>query len=67
MDTEDTVLTVPEAAKLLRLSRSFAYALIAQGELPCLRLGRRVLSPRTALDRFVEDHAGRGKGDCSPG
>jgi excisionase family DNA binding protein len=57
MDTEDAVLTVPEAAKLLRLSRTFTYQLVAEGELPCLRFGRRVLVPRAALEQFISEHA----------
>jgi excisionase family DNA binding protein len=57
MDTDATVLTVPEAAKVLRLSRAFAYQLVAEGELPSLRLGRRVLIPRAALEQFIEASA----------
>jgi excisionase family DNA binding protein len=57
MDNEATVLTVPEAARILRLSRTFAYQLVAEGELPCLRLGRRVLIPRSALEAFIENRA----------
>ena len=57
MDTDTAVLTVTEAAEALRLSRSFTYKLIARGDLPSLRLGRRVLIPRTALQSFIETHA----------
>lgn len=47
------VLEVPEVAKQLRISRSFAYELIAAGKLPSLRLGRRVLVPAAKLDEFI--------------
>lgn len=47
------VLTVPEAAQLLRISRAFAYELIARGDLPALRLGRRLVIPRHALDTLL--------------
>lgn len=50
---ENMLLTVPEAARLLRVSRAFAYELIARGELPVLRLGRRVLVPREALEQHI--------------
>jgi excisionase family DNA binding protein len=50
---EHMLLTVPEAARLLRVSRAFAYELIARGELPVLRLGRRVLVPREALEQHI--------------
>jgi excisionase family DNA binding protein len=63
MDLDIAVLTVSEAAKVLRVSRSFAYELITQGELPALRLGRRVLVPRAALEVFIESHAIGGHGD----
>jgi excisionase family DNA binding protein len=43
------VLSVPEAADLLGISRALGYELIARGELPSLRLGRRILVPRAAL------------------
>lgn len=50
---EHLLLTVPEAARLLRVSRAFAYELIARDELPVLRLGRRVLVPREALEAHI--------------
>ena len=55
MDEDTLVLTVEEVAQLLRVSRAFAYELVNRGDLPCLRLGRRVLVPRRALERFVDD------------
>lgn len=50
MDDQPFLLTVPEAARLLRVSRAFAYELIARGEIPVVRLGRRVLIPRQQLE-----------------
>lgn len=38
-------LTVTEAATILRISRSTAYALVATGTVPSLKLGRRVIVP----------------------
>ncbi|MGH9222316.1 MAG: helix-turn-helix domain-containing protein [Acidimicrobiales bacterium] len=49
------VLSVTEAAAWLGISRTLAYELVARGELPSLRLGRRVLIPRRPLERMVED------------
>ena len=45
--------TVEEAAELLGVSRAFAYTLVKNEELPCIRLGRRVVVPRAALDRLL--------------
>jgi excisionase family DNA binding protein len=42
---ERLVVSVPEAARLLGISRTHAYELIARGELPSIRLGRRILVP----------------------
>ena len=43
------VITVPDAAVLLGISRTHAYELVARGELPSVRLGRRVVVPTRAL------------------
>jgi excisionase family DNA binding protein len=47
-------MSVPEAADVLGISRAFAYALVARGDLPSLRLGRRVVVPRRALEQLIE-------------
>jgi excisionase family DNA binding protein len=47
------VLTVAEAGALLGVSRAFAYELVARGELPVIRLGRRILVPKAALFAMV--------------
>jgi len=43
------VFTVAEAGELLGISRAFAYELVARGELPVIKLGRRRLVPKVAL------------------
>ena len=48
------VLSVTEAAGLLGISRGLAYELVARGELPSLRLGRRIVVPRGALEALLE-------------
>ena len=47
-------LTVPEVAKLLGISRNFAYELVKRGELPARRFGKRLLIPRVALEKMLE-------------
>lgn len=42
-------ISVTEAAELLGISRALAYELVARGELPSVRLGRRLVVPRVAL------------------
>lgn len=53
MNTERQTMTVDEAAEVLGISRNLAYELVHRGELPCLRLGRRVVVPRAALERLL--------------
>lgn len=47
-------LTVEEAAALLGISRGLTYELVRRGELPVLRLGRRLVIPRKALQAILE-------------
>ncbi|MCZ7576347.1 MAG: helix-turn-helix domain-containing protein [Dehalococcoidia bacterium] len=47
------LLTVPEAAQLLRISRNLAYELVARQQLPSVRLGRVIRIPRTALEAWM--------------
>jgi excisionase family DNA binding protein len=43
-------LSVEEAGALLGISRDLAYDLVARHELPSVRLGRRLVVPRRALE-----------------
>jgi len=47
-------MTVPEAARLLGLSESAAYEAAARGDIPALRIGRRVLVKRDELLAMFE-------------
>jgi excisionase family DNA binding protein len=48
-------MTVPEAARKLGISRNFAYDLVKQGQLPVIRFGKRLLIPRAALEKMLEE------------
>jgi excisionase family DNA binding protein len=50
---ERETLTVDEARRILGIGRNAAYEAIARGELPVLRIGRRLLVPRTALTQLL--------------
>jgi excisionase family DNA binding protein len=54
MDNDRLTLTVEEAAQLLGISRALGYELVARGELPSIRLGRRIVVPRRALDAMLD-------------
>ena len=51
-------MTVEEAAVVLGISRASAYDAVSRGEIPCIRIGRRILIPKVALERLL-DGAGR--------
>lgn len=46
-------LSVEEAGALLGISRDLAYDLVARRELPSIRLGRRLVVPRRALEEAI--------------
>ena len=48
-------MTVSEAAALLGISRAFAYELVARRELPALRLGRRIIVSRKAVEAMLDE------------
>jgi excisionase family DNA binding protein len=50
-------LTIEEAAQELGICKSAAYDAARQGKIPTLRVGRRWLVPRVALDRLLEKGA----------
>jgi excisionase family DNA binding protein len=47
------VLSVEEARVVLGLGRRAAYAGVKRGEIPSIRVGRRLLVPRVALDKLL--------------
>jgi excisionase family DNA binding protein len=51
--------SVAEAADLLGISRTSAYEAAHRGELPVKVIGRRMLVPRAALLRLLDDEAER--------
>jgi len=48
-DPDRKVLTVEEARRWLGISRGSIYEAIRQGQIPSIRIGRRILVPRAAL------------------
>ena len=51
---EPVTLRVEEVARMLGISRGSAYEAIQRGEIPHIRIGRRVLVSKKALDRFLD-------------
>ena len=55
MEPERLTLTVTETAKILGIGRQLAYDKVKTGEIPALKVGRRLLVPKRALERLLED------------
>jgi excisionase family DNA binding protein len=51
-------VTVEQAAEILGVSRSLAYEAVRNGRIPSLRIGRRWLIPRQALERLLVEADG---------
>jgi excisionase family DNA binding protein len=47
--------TVEQAAEALGISRPTAYEAIGTGEIPHIRIGRRILIPKSALDKMLAE------------
>lgn len=53
MANEQSFLTVPEVAAIIRAHPLRVYALCADGTIPSIRIGKRVRVPRAAFDQWV--------------
>ena len=59
---ERLCFSIPEAARMLGISRGLAYELARSGQIPVLRLGKRLLVPKAALERLLsQPDASEGK------
>jgi len=51
---EKQTYSVPEAAKILGLNRNSGYEAVKRGEIPVIKIGKRLLVPKPALDRLLQ-------------
>jgi excisionase family DNA binding protein len=58
------LVSVPEAARLLGVGTTFGWAMVRNGEIPSVRLGRRVLVPRAALEQLAGTHQAQQTGNA---
>ena len=59
VSTQPSLLRAEEVARMLNISRSKVFALMASGEIPgVVRIGRSVRVSRLALERWIEQQAG---------
>jgi excisionase family DNA binding protein len=51
---EQKTITVTRAAKVLGIGRNNAYAAARNGDIPTIRIGKRILVPLAALERMLQ-------------
>ena len=54
VDHECLTYSIPQAGRLLGYSRNTAYEAAKRGELPTIRLGRKIRVPKAALQRLLD-------------
>lgn len=50
-------ITVAEAAQALGIGRNAGYEAVRRGEIPIIKIGKRLLVPKAALDRILKGEA----------
>ncbi len=63
MEKEKLTLTVDETAKCLGIGRNSAYEAIARGEIPVVKIGKRLLVPKAALEILLAAGQSKKNGD----
>lgn len=54
---EPVVYTVPEVANLPGINKATAYELARRDDFPAVRIGRRIVVPKVAFQRWLEEKA----------
>ena len=55
-DDTPLLLPVPEAARLLGIGTTLCWEMVHSGQVPSVRLGRRVLIPRAVVERLASGY-----------
>ncbi|WP_170092322.1 helix-turn-helix domain-containing protein [Mycobacteroides abscessus] len=56
MEPDDRLLTIPEAIRVLRISRTHFFRLMREGVIVPMRLGHRTLIPQREIHRLISEH-----------
>ncbi|SIG33623.1 DNA-binding protein, excisionase family [Mycobacteroides abscessus subsp. abscessus] len=66
MEPDDRLLTIPEAIRVLRISRTHFFRLMRNGAIVPMRLGHRTLIPAREITRLINEryHPPAPKGDA---
>jgi excisionase family DNA binding protein len=64
--TDRLCLTVDEAREILGISRGLMYEAVRTGQVPSIRVGKRILIPQHAFYRFLGVITDRESNDSEP-
>lgn len=53
LDDIPVVISVPELADILRVSRNTAYAMVRSGQIPYVRTGVQIRISKKALEKYI--------------
>jgi excisionase family DNA binding protein len=59
MEQQEWTITIPEAAERLGIHRDSAYTAAARGQIPTIRIGKRLLVPTAAFERMLGIEPGK--------
>ena len=59
------LMSPEELARFLGLGRTYIYRILAEGEIPCVRIGRLRKVRRTDAEKFVDARVERGGHDAT--
>ena len=60
MDNDCQTISVPDAGKILGVSRNTAYEAVRTKQLPALRIGRQLRVPKALLERLLAGTVDKG-------
>ena len=55
LEEDRLTVTVSQAARILGISRGLAYQMAREGKIPTLRFGKRIVVPRKAIERLLQE------------
>lgn len=61
-NTQKLAVSVPEAAQMLGVSRQTAYALVNSSDFGAVRIGRKIIVPIAAMERWLNQS--KSTGNC---
>lgn len=53
LDNIPVVISVPELADILRVSRNTAYAMVRSGQIPSVRTGVQIRIPKKEIEKYL--------------